>query len=80
MNEKVVKYGTVADCRIDTVGNSLLTCNMTLRGSTAVQLTAFAAFIAVTIVVILTSLTFIADQCASGTPLLPAIFPCFAGG
>lgn len=53
---------------------------MTMRTCTAVQLVAFSAFIAVTIIVILTSLTFIADQCASGTPVLPAIFPCFKGG
>jgi hypothetical protein len=52
---------------------------MTMRDSTAVQLIAFAAFIAVTLIVIMTSLTFIADQCALGTPLLPAILPCFAG-
>jgi hypothetical protein len=52
---------------------------MTMRDSTAVQLIAFAAFIAVSIIVILVSLTFIADQCALGTPLLPAIFPCFPG-
>ena len=66
--------------RIDTRGNSLLTSNMTMRGCTAVQLTAFAAFIAVAIIVTLTSLTFIADQCANGTPVLPAIFPCFTDG
>ena len=66
--------------RIDTRGNSLLTSNMTMRVCTAVQLTAFAAFIAAAILVTLTSLTFIADQCASGTPVLPAIFPCFTGG
>jgi hypothetical protein len=53
---------------------------MTMRVCTAVQLTAFAAFIAVTIIVILTLLTLIADQCANGTPVLPAIFPCFTGG
>jgi hypothetical protein len=52
---------------------------MTMRDSTAAQLIAFAAFIAVSIIVILVSLTFIADQCALGTPLLPAIFPCFPG-
>jgi hypothetical protein len=53
---------------------------MTMRVCTAIQLVAFAAFIAVTLIVILTALTFIADQCAFGTPLLPAIFPCFTGG
>jgi hypothetical protein len=65
---------------VDTGGNFPLIPSMTMRDGTAVQLLAFAAFIAVTIVVILTSLTFIADQCASGTPLLPTIFPCFKGG
>ena len=51
-----------------------------MRDSTTVQLIAVAAFIAVTIIVILVSLTFIADECVLGTPVLPAIFPCFPGG
>jgi len=53
---------------------------MTMRGSTTAQLIAFAAFIAATLIVILVSLTFIADECVLGTPVLPAIFPCFPGG
>jgi hypothetical protein len=55
----------------------LLTVAMSDRLATAVQLVAFAAFIAAVIFVVLGSLTFISDQCTGGTPFLPAIFPCF---
>src|SRR5215203_293726 len=54
--------------------------SMTERHDTAVQLVAFAAFVAAIIVFVLVSLTFIAAQCSQGTPFLPAVFPCFPGG
>jgi hypothetical protein len=50
---------------------------MTERATVAVQLIAFAAFIAAMIFIVLGSLTFVANQCIRGTPFLPAIFPCF---
>jgi hypothetical protein len=50
-----------------------------MRDSTTVQLIAFAAFIAGTVIIVTTLLAFIAGQCALGTPTLPAIFPCFTG-
>ena len=52
---------------------------MNQRLEMAVQLIAFAAFIAATLIIVATSLTLISNQCAGGTPFLPAIFPCFAG-
>jgi hypothetical protein len=52
---------------------------MNQRLETAVQLTAFAAFIAVILIIVTTSLTLISTQCTLGTPVLPTIFPCFAG-
>jgi hypothetical protein len=52
---------------------------MNQRLETAVQLTAFAAFIAAILMIVATSLTLISNQCARGTPFLPTIFPCFAG-
>jgi hypothetical protein len=55
----------------------LLTVTMSDRLVTAVQLVAFAAFIAAMIFIVLGSLTFISNQCTRGTPFLPAIFPCF---
>jgi Co/Zn/Cd efflux system component len=53
--------------------------NMDQRLETALQLAAIAAFIAVTLTLVTTSLTLLSTQCARGAPLLPAIFPCFAG-
>jgi len=47
------------------------------RLETAVQLIAIAAFVAATIIIVMTSLTTISAQCTRGTPFLPAIFPCF---
>jgi hypothetical protein len=52
---------------------------MDQRLETALQLAAIAAFIAVTLTLVTTSLTLLSTQCARGAPLLPAIFPCFAG-
>ena len=51
---------------------------MNQRLETAVQLTAFAAFIAAILIIVTTLLTLISEQCTHGTPFLPAIFPCFA--
>jgi hypothetical protein len=50
---------------------------MTERATVAVQLIAFAAFIATMLFIVLGTLTFVANQCIGGTPFLPAIFPCF---
>ena len=47
------------------------------RLGTVAQLIAFSAFIAVVFIVVMTSLTFLSNQCTGGTPVLPAIFPCF---
>jgi hypothetical protein len=55
----------------------LLTVTMSGRLATALQLAAFAVFIAGMIFIVLGSLTFISNQCTRGTPFLPAIFPCF---
>jgi hypothetical protein len=52
---------------------------MNERLETAVQLIAFAAFVAAIIIIVMMSLTSISIQCTRGTPFLPAIFPCFAG-
>jgi hypothetical protein len=52
---------------------------MNQRLETAVQLAAFAAFIAAILIIVTTSLTLLSTQCTSGTPFLPIIFPCFAG-
>jgi hypothetical protein len=52
---------------------------MNQRLEMAVQLVAFAAFIAVVLIIVATSLTLISNQCTGGRPLLPTIFPCFAG-
>lgn len=49
------------------------------RLRTAIELVSFAAFIAAILVVVMTSLTFISNQCSRGTPFLPGIFPCFEG-
>jgi len=43
----------------------------------AVELVAFAAFIAAIFIVVMGSLTFLSNQCSRGSPVLPAIFPCF---
>src|SRR5438094_7794344 len=66
--------------RIDTMQCFLLSIRMDDRSSIAVQLIAFAAFIAAMITLVLGSLTFVANQCAGGTPFLPAIFPCSNDG
>jgi hypothetical protein len=50
---------------------------MSDRRATALQLLAFAAFIAAMIFIVLGSLTLISDQCSRGSPFLPAVFPCF---
>jgi hypothetical protein len=63
----------------DKMRRFLLTASMSDRLATAVQLSIFAAFIAGMIFLVLGSLTLISDQCTSGTPFLPAIFPCFEG-
>jgi len=47
------------------------------RFGTTVELVVFAAFIAAVFIVVMTSLTFLSNQCSQGTPVLPAIFPCF---
>jgi hypothetical protein len=47
------------------------------RLGTAVELIAFAAFIAAIFIVVMASLTFLSSQCSRGSPILPAIFPCF---
>jgi hypothetical protein len=47
------------------------------RLGTAAELIAFAAFIAAIFIVVMTSLTFLSNQCTRGTPVLAAIFPCF---
>jgi hypothetical protein len=47
------------------------------RLGTAVELIAFAAFIAAIFILVIGSLAFISGQCTRGTPILPAIFPCF---
>jgi hypothetical protein len=60
-------------------GDCPLNPGMTMRDSTTVQLIAFAAFIAGTVIIVTILLAFIAGQCALGTPTLPAIFPCFTG-
>jgi hypothetical protein len=52
---------------------------MNRRLETAVQLIAFAAFIAAILIIVATSLTLLSTECARGTPFLPTIFPCFAG-
>jgi hypothetical protein len=49
------------------------------RLATAAQLVGFAAFIAGMIFIVLGSLSFISNQCQRGTPVLPAVFPCFEG-
>ena len=50
---------------------------MTERAETIVQLIALAAFVAAVIVLVLGSLSFVANQCQQGTPFLPDLFPCF---
>jgi len=50
---------------------------MNKRSATALQLVAFAAFIAAVIAVVLASLNLISSQCTRGTPFLPSVFPCF---
>jgi hypothetical protein len=50
---------------------------MNSRLGTAVELVAFAAFIAAIFIVVMASLTFLSNQCSHRTPVLPAIFPCF---
>jgi hypothetical protein len=52
---------------------------MNQRLETAVQLAAFAAFIAAILIIVTTSLTLLSTRCTSGTPFLLNIFPCFAG-
>jgi hypothetical protein len=52
---------------------------MNQRFEMSVQLIAFAAFIAAVLIIVASSLTLISNQCIGGTPLLPTIFPCFAG-
>jgi hypothetical protein len=47
------------------------------RLGTAVELIVFAVFIAAVFIVVMTSLTFLSNQCSRGTPVLPALFPCF---
>jgi hypothetical protein len=47
------------------------------RLGTAMELIAFAAFIAIVFIVVMASLTFLSNQCSRGSPFLPAIFPCF---
>ena len=54
-----------------------LTLGMNDHSGTAVELIAFAAFIAAIIIVVITLLTSLSGQCSRGTPVLPAIFPCF---
>jgi hypothetical protein len=65
------------DGAIDIGGQVLFIRSMSERRDTAVQLVAFAAFLAAMIVIVLGSLTFIATQCTQGTPFLPVVFPCF---
>jgi hypothetical protein len=50
---------------------------MNQRFEPAVQVIAFAAFIAATVTIVATSLTSIATECLDGTPVLPTIFVCF---
>src|SRR5262249_22282987 len=57
-----------------------LSLRMNDRFSTTVELVVFAAFIAAVFIVVMTSLTFLSNQCSRGTPVLPAIFPCFQEG
>src|SRR5262245_25825385 len=52
---------------------------MNKRSANALQLVAFAAFIAAVFAVILASLNLISSQCTRGTPFLPSVFPCFGG-
>jgi hypothetical protein len=54
--------------------------NMNEPPTSAVQLIAFAAFIAAVVIIVSVSLTFISGQCTRGTPFLPTIFPCFPPG
>jgi hypothetical protein len=54
-----------------------LTPDMNDRFGTAVELVAFSAFIAAILIVVITLLAFLSSQCSRGTPVLPAIFPCF---
>jgi hypothetical protein len=62
---------------IDSRPHFFLILGMSSRLGTAVELVAFAAFIAAIFIVVMASLTFLSDQCSRGTPVLPAIFPCF---
>ena len=54
-----------------------LIVGMNDRLGTAVELIAFTAFIAAIFILVIGSLAFISGQCMRGTPVLPAIFPCF---
>jgi hypothetical protein len=51
--------------------------SMNQRIETALQLIAFAAFIAAVLIIVATSLTSLSTQCMRGEPFLPTIFPCF---
>jgi hypothetical protein len=51
--------------------------SMNQRLETALQLIAFAAFIAAVLIIVATSLTSLSTQCMRGEPFLPTIFPCF---
>jgi heme/copper-type cytochrome/quinol oxidase subunit 4 len=73
-------YGSLISAHptiIDTRLHFYLILGMNDRLGTAVELVAFAAFIAAIFIVVMGSLTFISSQCSHGTPILPAIFPCF---
>jgi hypothetical protein len=50
---------------------------MNQRHEMALQLIAFAAFVAAAVLIVATSLTLISAQCTLGEPFLPAVFPCF---
>jgi hypothetical protein len=45
--------------------------------STAAQLAGLVVLLAVTITVVVGWLAFLQSECGEGTPVLPAIFPCF---